>query len=259
VDDDQVGGHVRHCCRLHGCKYARLDCPVWLGQHEQVHPCEDCRESGIRSLEMLRAVLAGKVRCCPFCDAVLDGPAHAIYDRTTGMLSGASDNQAEAEGYARDNPSVAVIRFEDRTRIPQRVAPAQLALGNAVPIDREADDAIQEQEPAPRVLRQKGAGPGQRMELQGMGPQDQEYQETAREEGGGRGDPGAGEAGKHIESAAGNPCCGADARAATLLSGWLRELLDRYDAGEVPVVALRNEVYATLARGTGPSLELEEL
>jgi hypothetical protein len=39
----------------------------------------------------------------------------------------------------------------------------------------------------------------------------------------------------------------------------LRELLDRYDAGEVPVVALRNEVYATLARGTGPSLELEEL
>lgn len=43
--------HTRHCCRVHGCKYGEVDCPVWLVQRSQECPCEVCWEYDIKSIE----------------------------------------------------------------------------------------------------------------------------------------------------------------------------------------------------------------
>jgi hypothetical protein len=37
-----VDVHRTHCCKVHGCKYGHLDCPVATGLMEQAYPCEDC-------------------------------------------------------------------------------------------------------------------------------------------------------------------------------------------------------------------------
>lgn len=36
--------HTEHCCRIHGCKYASVDCTVMNGV-EQSYPCEQCSDS----------------------------------------------------------------------------------------------------------------------------------------------------------------------------------------------------------------------
>lgn len=43
-----IGTHVSHCCKRHGCKYGddRFNrCPVVLGTHKQEFPCETCDET----------------------------------------------------------------------------------------------------------------------------------------------------------------------------------------------------------------------
>jgi len=42
MDEKEIGVHVHHCCKKHGCKYGNEDCPVAYGDVEQVHPCMDC-------------------------------------------------------------------------------------------------------------------------------------------------------------------------------------------------------------------------
>lgn len=37
-----VGGHISHCCAMHGCKYGNADCPVALKEHEQTQACPYC-------------------------------------------------------------------------------------------------------------------------------------------------------------------------------------------------------------------------
>ena len=42
--DPKIGVHQRHCCKKHGCKYGDTDCPVYKGNFEQDHECEECDE-----------------------------------------------------------------------------------------------------------------------------------------------------------------------------------------------------------------------
>lgn len=41
---DEVGTHVTHCCKRHGCKYGDSDCPVARGELESENrlQCETC-------------------------------------------------------------------------------------------------------------------------------------------------------------------------------------------------------------------------
>ena len=41
---DNIGIHISHCCKWHGCKYGDPDCPVALGEVEQKYLCEYCYE-----------------------------------------------------------------------------------------------------------------------------------------------------------------------------------------------------------------------
>lgn len=42
MEVDKIGVHVTHCCRKHGCKYGKPDCPVAWGTEKQAHRCEYC-------------------------------------------------------------------------------------------------------------------------------------------------------------------------------------------------------------------------
>lgn len=37
--------HTEHCCRIDGCKYGDIDCPVYLGYKCQSFLCEQCTDS----------------------------------------------------------------------------------------------------------------------------------------------------------------------------------------------------------------------
>lgn len=39
-----IGVHISHCCKWHGCKYNDPNCPVENGQVEQEYLCEWCSE-----------------------------------------------------------------------------------------------------------------------------------------------------------------------------------------------------------------------
>ena len=39
---NNIGVHAAHCCAWHGCKYGDEDCPVVLGQVEQLYTCDYC-------------------------------------------------------------------------------------------------------------------------------------------------------------------------------------------------------------------------
>lgn len=41
-EQEDTDVHTEHCCRLHGCKYGDLDCPVETGVKAQTSWCEDC-------------------------------------------------------------------------------------------------------------------------------------------------------------------------------------------------------------------------
>ena len=41
---DNIGVHVTHCCKWHGCKYGDPDCPVASGEIKQKYLCEYCDE-----------------------------------------------------------------------------------------------------------------------------------------------------------------------------------------------------------------------
>ena len=41
---DNIGVHIGHCCKWHGCKYGNLDCPVASGEVKQEYLCEYCYE-----------------------------------------------------------------------------------------------------------------------------------------------------------------------------------------------------------------------
>lgn len=43
-EEAEIGTHVTHCCKDHGCKYGDDDCPVKAGTHKQEFPCEMCGE-----------------------------------------------------------------------------------------------------------------------------------------------------------------------------------------------------------------------
>jgi len=45
--------HTEHCCAIHGCKYGDLSCPVKVGEKEQSHPCWDCYDDDMKSLEQV--------------------------------------------------------------------------------------------------------------------------------------------------------------------------------------------------------------
>lgn len=42
-----IGQHMHHCCRKHGCKYGDHDCPVADGSSEQKFPCDLCNDEGV--------------------------------------------------------------------------------------------------------------------------------------------------------------------------------------------------------------------
>lgn len=37
-----IGVHMSHCCKKHGCKYGDDACPVVLGTHEQLYKQQCC-------------------------------------------------------------------------------------------------------------------------------------------------------------------------------------------------------------------------
>lgn len=37
-----IGVHIDHCCKWHGCKYGELQCPVKSKSQKQQFPCEVC-------------------------------------------------------------------------------------------------------------------------------------------------------------------------------------------------------------------------
>lgn len=41
---DNIGVHIAHCCKWHGCKYGDPDCPVVAGEVKQEYLCEWCNE-----------------------------------------------------------------------------------------------------------------------------------------------------------------------------------------------------------------------
>lgn len=41
IPEKQWGVHETHCCKKHGCKYGKDDCPVELGLIKQEGHCED--------------------------------------------------------------------------------------------------------------------------------------------------------------------------------------------------------------------------
>ena len=41
---DNIGVHITHCCKWHGCKYGDPDCPVVSGEVKQEYLCEWCIE-----------------------------------------------------------------------------------------------------------------------------------------------------------------------------------------------------------------------
>lgn len=41
---DEIGVHLAHCCKRHGCKYGDKDCPVAFGDAEQLYLCDACVE-----------------------------------------------------------------------------------------------------------------------------------------------------------------------------------------------------------------------
>lgn len=71
IKPDRIGVHINHCCILHGCKYGDEDCPVENGEYEQEFLCEYCDDSGIKTLNMLKEVVAGKRATCPHCGHVV--------------------------------------------------------------------------------------------------------------------------------------------------------------------------------------------
>jgi hypothetical protein len=38
----QIQTHATHCCKICGCKYGNVDCPVVEGTVEPVYECYDC-------------------------------------------------------------------------------------------------------------------------------------------------------------------------------------------------------------------------
>lgn len=42
--------HAAHCCKIHGCKYGNVGCPVVLGEIESIYKCEDC-EDGLDQID----------------------------------------------------------------------------------------------------------------------------------------------------------------------------------------------------------------
>lgn len=42
MDKSDWGVHEHHCCMEHGCKYGTEDCPVILGETQQLYRCESC-------------------------------------------------------------------------------------------------------------------------------------------------------------------------------------------------------------------------
>ena len=51
-----IGVHVTHCCKWHGCKYGDEDCPVVLGKIKQLYLCEYC-DQDLENEEHYRHVL----------------------------------------------------------------------------------------------------------------------------------------------------------------------------------------------------------
>lgn len=52
--------HIRHCCKVHGCKYGEEDCPVTNEIVVQHSLCERCKEE--RRQENLYSAIQDKVR-----------------------------------------------------------------------------------------------------------------------------------------------------------------------------------------------------
>ena len=66
---NNIGVHAAHCCKWHGCKYGDEDCPVVLGQVEQLYTCEYCdvlledeewHRSAVQQLDEIKAWKARK-------------------------------------------------------------------------------------------------------------------------------------------------------------------------------------------------------
>jgi hypothetical protein len=54
MDEKEYGVHKQHCCVVHGCKYGDEFCPVVEGKIKQNHPCMDCEEDGMTTMEILK-------------------------------------------------------------------------------------------------------------------------------------------------------------------------------------------------------------
>lgn len=63
----KYGVHITHCCILHGCKYGYADCPVYTGKVLQEFICESCDYAGIKTLQTLFDIKAGKIKTCNHC------------------------------------------------------------------------------------------------------------------------------------------------------------------------------------------------
>lgn len=84
----QDGVHVAHCCRLHGCKYGDVGCPVVLGRLDQSGPCDICGEYyNIWDMNTVRGMIAGSIPVCSKCGNPLDStpPVHALAHEPTDL------------------------------------------------------------------------------------------------------------------------------------------------------------------------------
>jgi hypothetical protein len=55
---NEIGCHIGHCCKYHGCKYNDPDCPVSTGKVEQEDICYWCYEDGIEDMGALERAIA---------------------------------------------------------------------------------------------------------------------------------------------------------------------------------------------------------
>lgn len=62
--------HKTHCCIIHGCKYLNDDCPVVLDKIEQQYICEDCHNTGIKTVKEVRKLFKSGKRKCETCGSV---------------------------------------------------------------------------------------------------------------------------------------------------------------------------------------------
>lgn len=65
-----IGAHKTHCCIMHGCKYMNEDCAVVLDRVKQEYICEECQNTGIKTVKEVRRLFKSGRRKCETCGSI---------------------------------------------------------------------------------------------------------------------------------------------------------------------------------------------